>query len=238
MPGIKYLFDIHQTAEEADRLSQQASGSFVFSKRHRFLFSKSQITCGIYRTTTYIINPVAHFSRPLPTLWVMSSERCRTWTIGECFEDWPKWKSFSLAGLSPRWWQLIGSMAGFTKHSQASSCVSFKFSDRTKHSQSISHCYFHLSLDSTLDFDAAHAKVLATVLEVFAGPADKVDISRVSTIAFLNLLNQGIFSPSVQHSQHLTQRLVLERIPQVRLLFQAVLSAMGKHCVLFFFYKF
>jgi len=54
------------------------------------------------------------------------------------------------------------------------------------------------SLDSTLDFDAAHAKVLATVLEIFAGPADK-----------------GIFSPSVQHSQHLTQKLVLQRIPQV-----------------------
>ena len=34
-------------------------------------------------------------------------------------------------------------------------------------------CYF-FSLDSSLDFDAAHAKVLATVLEVFAGPADKV----------------------------------------------------------------
>ena len=31
-----------------------------------------------------------------------------------------------------------------------------------------------LSLDSTLDFDAAYAKVLASVLEVFAGPADKV----------------------------------------------------------------
>jgi len=54
------------------------------------------------------------------------------------------------------------------------------------------------SLNSTLDFDAAYAKVLASVLEVFAGPADK-----------------GIFSPSVQHSQHLTQRLVLQRIPQV-----------------------
>ena len=115
MQGIRYLFGIHQTAEEVDRLSQQASGSFVFSKRHRFLFSKSQITCGIYRTTTYIINPVAHFSRPLPTLWAMSSERCRTWTIGECFEDWPKWKSFSLAGLSPQWWRQIGSMAGFYK---------------------------------------------------------------------------------------------------------------------------
>ena len=82
----------------------------------------------------------------------------------------------------------------------------------------ISHCIFHLSLDSSLDFDAAHAKVLATVLEVFAGPADKVDISRGS-IAFHILLNQGIFSPSVQHSQHLTQRLVLERIPQVGFLF-------------------
>ena len=107
----KYLFDIHQTAEEVDRLSQQASGSFVFSKQHRFLFSKSQITCGIYRTTTYIITPVAHFSRPLPTLWAMSSEHCQTWTIGEFFAH--GWKLFSSAGLSPQWWQQIGSMAGF-----------------------------------------------------------------------------------------------------------------------------
>ena len=53
-------------------------------------------------------------------------------------------------------------------------------------------CFFFLSLDSTLDFDAAHAKVLATVLEVFAGPADKVYISRV-LIAFLisNFVHPG-----------------------------------------------
>ena len=53
-------------------------------------------------------------------------------------------------------------------------------------------CFFILSLDSTLDFDAAHAKVLATVLEVFAGPADKVNISRV-LIAFLisNFVHPG-----------------------------------------------
>lgn len=51
---------------------------------------------------------------------------------------------------------------------------------------------------SGLDYDRAHATVLASVLEVFAGPADK-----------------GVFSPSVQHSQHLTQRMVLDKIPQV-----------------------
>lgn len=54
------------------------------------------------------------------------------------------------------------------------------------------------SLDSSLDYDSAHAAVEAAVLEVFAGPADK-----------------GVFSPSVQHSQYLTQRMVLDKIPQV-----------------------
>ena len=34
-------------------------------------------------------------------------------------------------------------------------------------------------------------------------------------ILIFNLFNQGIFSPSVQHSQHLTQQLVLQRIPEV-----------------------
>jgi urate oxidase len=52
--------------------------------------------------------------------------------------------------------------------------------------------------NSSLDYDAAHATVQATVLEVFAGPADK-----------------GVFSASVQQSQHLTQQLVLDRVPQV-----------------------
>ena len=32
----------------------------------------------------------------------------------------------------------------------------------------------HFFLFFSLDFDAAYAKVLASVLEVFAGPADKV----------------------------------------------------------------
>ena len=109
-----------------------------------------------------------------------------------------------------------------------------------KHPPKISHCYFFLSLDSTLDFDAAHAKVLATVLEIFAGPADKVFKSHVS-MAFLifNLFNQGIFSPSVQHSQHLTQRLVLQRIPQVDSLQQIICRkenlkaflSIGKHAI-------
>ena len=75
-------------------------------------------------------------------------------------------------------------------------------------------CYF-FRLDSSLDFDAAHAKVLATVLEVFAGPADKVVTPGFDVNNRQLFWNQGIFSPSVQHSQHLTQRLVLQRIPQV-----------------------
>ena len=49
-----------------------------------------------------------------------------------------------------------------------------------------------------LDFDKAFATVRDTVLDVFAGPADT-----------------GIFSPSVQNSQYLTQKQILEKIPQV-----------------------
>jgi len=54
------------------------------------------------------------------------------------------------------------------------------------------------SLDSKLDYDSAYDTVQAAILEVFAGPAD-----------------EGVFSPSVQHSQYLTEKLVLEKIPQV-----------------------
>lgn len=53
-------------------------------------------------------------------------------------------------------------------------------------------------LDSTLDYDLAYATVQEAVLENFAGPADK-----------------GVFSASVQNSQNLTQRTVLEKIPQI-----------------------
>merc|ERR1711936_646102 len=49
-----------------------------------------------------------------------------------------------------------------------------------------------------LDFDTAYTTVQDTVLEVFAGPAYK-----------------GIFSPSVQNSQFLTQKMILEKIPEV-----------------------
>ena len=49
-----------------------------------------------------------------------------------------------------------------------------------------------------LDFDAAFATARDIVLDVFAGPAGK-----------------GVFSPSVQNSQHLTQRQILGAIPQV-----------------------
>jgi len=53
-------------------------------------------------------------------------------------------------------------------------------------------------INKELDFDNAFTTIQDTMLEVFAGPADK-----------------GIFSPSVQNSQYLTQKMVLERIPQV-----------------------
>ena len=49
-----------------------------------------------------------------------------------------------------------------------------------------------------LDFDAAFKTARDIVLDVFAGPAGK-----------------GIFSASVQNSQYLTQRQILEAIPQV-----------------------
>ena len=49
-----------------------------------------------------------------------------------------------------------------------------------------------------LDFDQVFASVRDTVLDVFAGPADT-----------------GIFSPSVQNSQYLTQKQILEKIPQI-----------------------
>merc|ERR1739846_89445 len=54
-------------------------------------------------------------------------------------------------------------------------------------------------INKELDFDNAFTTIQDTMLEVFAGPADK-----------------GIFSPSVQNSQYLTQKMVLERIPQVK----------------------
>jgi len=50
----------------------------------------------------------------------------------------------------------------------------------------------------SVNFDDAFKTVRDTVLEVFAGPADK-----------------GIFSPSVQNSQYLTQKQILEKIPQI-----------------------
>jgi len=53
-------------------------------------------------------------------------------------------------------------------------------------------------VNKELDFDRAFSTVQDTMLEVFAGPADK-----------------GIFSASVQNSQYMTQKMVLERIPHV-----------------------
>jgi len=56
----------------------------------------------------------------------------------------------------------------------------------------------YAKINKELDFDTAYTTVHDTVLEVFAGPADK-----------------GIFSPSVQNSQFLTQKMILEKIPEV-----------------------
>merc|ERR1712131_361891 len=53
-------------------------------------------------------------------------------------------------------------------------------------------------VDSELNFCKAFNVAENAILEVFAGPADK-----------------GIFSPSVQNSQFLTQKLILEKIPQI-----------------------
>ena len=49
-----------------------------------------------------------------------------------------------------------------------------------------------------LDFDSVFSTVRDTILEVFAGPADT-----------------GVFSPSVQNSQFLTQKLILEKFPKI-----------------------
>jgi len=53
-------------------------------------------------------------------------------------------------------------------------------------------------INKDLDFDHAFSTVQDSMLEVFAGPADK-----------------GVFSPSVQNSQFLTQKMIMERVPQV-----------------------
>jgi len=57
---------------------------------------------------------------------------------------------------------------------------------------------FVLRLDSNLDYDRTYTIVQEAVLENFAGPADK-----------------GVFSASVQKSQNLTQRAILEKVPQI-----------------------
>lgn len=49
-----------------------------------------------------------------------------------------------------------------------------------------------------IDFDSLFSTVRDTILEVFAGPADT-----------------GVFSPSVQNSQFLTQKLILEKFPKI-----------------------
>jgi len=73
-------------------------------------------------------------------------------------------------------------------------------------------------INKELDFDTAYSSVQDTVLEVFAGPADK-----------------GLFSPSVQNSQYLTQKMILERVPQVE---QVSISMPNVHYFGFDFSKF
>jgi len=57
-------------------------------------------------------------------------------------------------------------------------------------------------INKELNFDWAFSSTKDIILEVFAGPADK-----------------GIFSASVQNSQFLTQKTILEKIPQVEKVF-------------------
>jgi len=73
-------------------------------------------------------------------------------------------------------------------------------------------------LDSNLDYDQAYATVQAAVLDNFAGPADK-----------------GVFSASVQNSQNITQRTVLEKVPQID---QVSISMPNVHYFGFDFSKF
>jgi len=73
-------------------------------------------------------------------------------------------------------------------------------------------------INKELDFDLAFTTVQDSMLEVFAGPADK-----------------GIFSPSVQNSQFLTQKMILEKIPQVE---QISISMPNVHNFGFDFSKF
>jgi len=53
-------------------------------------------------------------------------------------------------------------------------------------------------LDKYLDYDQVYDTVQAAILDNFAGPADN-----------------GVFSASVQNSQNLTQRSILEKVPQI-----------------------
>ena len=70
------------------------------------------------------------------------------------------------------------------------SLPSFLDYDQVSHGTSRSH---HIMRP-----DQAWSTAHGCILEVFAGPAD-----------------QGVFSPSVQNSQHLTQKLILQKLPQV-----------------------
>jgi len=69
-----------------------------------------------------------------------------------------------------------------------------------------------------LDFDKAFDTVQATILDVFAGPADK-----------------GIFSPSVQLTQYQTESEVLKKVPQIA---KMTILMPNKHYFKFDFNKF
>jgi len=69
-----------------------------------------------------------------------------------------------------------------------------------------------------VDYDSAYNIVLETVLDVFAGPADK-----------------GIFSPSVQLTQYQTQSMILKKIPQIA---EITILMPNKHYFPFDFTKF
>ena len=73
----------------------------------------------------------------------MSSEHCQTWTIGEFFAH--GWKLFSSAGLSPQWWQQIGSMAGFYR-------TQVSLGSKTSTSLSLTVCTDDIIVDLSLYF--------------------------------------------------------------------------------------
>ena len=78
--------NVHELAEEVVLSSQQGFESFVFLKLRRFPFHFHQFARYTDSHSLLCIKNLMHlmpFSRPSPILWLTSSGRCQTWTIGE-----------------------------------------------------------------------------------------------------------------------------------------------------------